>query len=135
VDYSKFKTGDLVRYKTTDKESGKTLMKYGVVLYLCRRYYYYGINKGKKFQQLVIGVLQPNTQHNHYHDINDKFVWNDPFTNLRIYKRFLWKNETVEKVYASENLTENEKIFLSLTQDMVLNWKKYIYELKYYHEV
>jgi hypothetical protein len=58
---------------------------------------------------------------------------------VKLEKRFLWKNETIEKLNDIDRTTvllpDDEKIFLSLAQDLILNWQKKYNHLNYYHEV
>ena len=146
MDFSQFKRGDLVRYKITDNKSGKTFMKYGIVLYTYKRHTYtynYKTHSSEPNQQhpvLAIGVLKPIIKKEYFYPVDSKQMSTQVMClGIKLKKRFLWKNETIEKitmiVQNAPSLSKDEQVFLSLTADLVLGGQEYSRKLKYYHEV
>jgi len=126
--------GDIVQYQITDKNTNKTLFKYGVYLYSYLRISWRA--NSTEVPVMVLGRLFPDIKHDYHRPLKGNAYKRTYIGGLYMKKIFLWKNETVRVITTdwSEtlgNLTEDETVFLSLASDIVqADYSK----LKYSHE-
>jgi len=125
--------GDIVQYQITDKNTNKTLFKYGVYLYSYLRPVWKA--NSTPIPVMVLGRLFLDIKRTYQTPLDKRLDERSYVSGLKMKKIFLWKNDTCvvfnQKDFPLPKLTVEESVFLSLASDIVqTDYSK----LKYSHE-